>query len=74
MNVSAKDLIVPEQHDEAAANQYNVIGNTICMGDHKVGRWDLGGCHLILILIFSHIAARLSKYPPKRQQRYHSML
>lgn len=36
MNVSAKDLIVTEMSDAESANEYDVIGNTICMGDHKV--------------------------------------
>lgn len=38
MNVSAKDLIVTDGNIDvvSTADDYNVIGNTICMGDHKV--------------------------------------
>lgn len=46
LSVAAKDLI---EHDQSfnAATDYNVIGDTICMGDHKV----IHSCALCLRLV-----------------------
>lgn len=84
MSQDARDLIRPtgggtgvgESTAEVDCGDYNVIGDAVCMGDHKVHAtvYNMFCVTYCITIPCPLLAARLPQHPLGHAQRYHSLL